>query len=315
MERILNNWKRFLNEGKEKLNELRYVDDIYLPDDFIASLPQNVQARIKKYGVLDFAFEKYTEVESLGQGEYNKLKRAWHNKSEIFFVKYNNNYLFFDYHGKDDFENVIRQPTPEELKQAGKTIPVLPDKWYEAYIAHYPDKELDSKTLDEKKKKIKRDLTKVKTLAVFDFDETLFRSDKAAERQPTDHPLSPDSIPDNPKLSDWNSWVVRRAQELCANPHVYCVMMTGKVGDVFREKVDGMLKDRRLFFAETHYNEFGGDTAKYKIETIYNIIDKLPNVRNLIMWDDQEEKAKKYTEEFSDKINFKIIMVEEDDKN
>lgn len=312
MERILKNWKAFINESKERLNELRYVHEMYLPEEFVASLPKNVQARIKKYGVLDFAFERYPKISSLGQKEFNKLKNAWHSRSEIFFVRYNNNYLLFDYHGKDDFEDVIRKPTEEEIRQRGKEIPILPDNWYEAYVLHYPDKELDYQTIDEKKKKLKRDLSKVKTLAVFDFDETLFHSDKAAERLPSDHPLSPDSLPDKAKKSDWNSDVVYKAQEMCANPTIYCVMMTGRVGDRFRDKIDNLLYDNNILFAETHYNEFGGDTVKYKIETVYQLIDKLPNVRNLIMWEDQKEKAEKYVEEFTDKINFKIHMVKKE---
>lgn len=283
---------------------MHHLESMFLPDEFIQKLPKPIKDKVLEVEAIDFAFEQYPEV--FGKA----LKPGLPAK---FFVPLSNGEeQFFDFSMDNEPEDIARKPSKEELKERGKSIPVLPKDWYNAYLNRLGEPLLH---LEKKKHKEQRDLTKVKTLAVFDFDETLFRSDKAAERQPTDHPLSPDSIPDNPKLSDWNSWVVRRAQELCANPHVYCVMMTGKVGDVFREKVDGMLKDRRLFFAETHYNEFGGDTAKYKIETIYNIIDKLPNVRNLIMWDDQEEKAKKYTEEFSDKINFKIIMVEEDDKN
>jgi hypothetical protein len=91
-------------------------------------------------------------------------------------------------------------------------------------------------------------------------------------------------------------------------------MMTGRVGKFFEEKINKLLRDRNILFAETHFNEFGGDTGKYKKETIYNILDKLPNIKNLAMWEDKEDKAEEYIEEFADKLNFKIHMVNKEEK-
>ena len=278
---------------------MMYLDDFLMPDAFIDGLPDPAKKRVRKYGVLDFAFERYRDVAELKDKQYSPMPMR-------FFAPYSGGEQYFDFHEKDE-HNIAREPSEEELKQKGKSIPVLPKDWWKAFVFHYPDP-----TLDEKKKKRERDLSLVKILAVFDFDETLFRSDHAAKRLETDHPLSPDSLPDIPKESDWNLDIVYRAQELCSNPAVYCVMMTGRVGDRFKDKIDKLLRDRNIFFAETHYNEFGGDTAKYKIETIHNIMSKLPNVKRLRMWEDQQEKADKYIEEFSQQIDFKINMVGEE---
>lgn len=144
---------------------------------------------------------------------------------------------------------------------------------------------------------------------MFDFDDTLFQSPEAPKGYKGNWHIKPESLPDNPKDKDWNLEIVSKAQEMCEDPSVYCVMMTGRVGNIFGDKIDAMLKSKGLSFAKTYYNEFGGDTAQYKIEEINKLLNKLPNVQNLIMWEDQREKAEKYSEEFGDKINYKIHMV------
>lgn len=167
--------------------------------------------------------------------------------------------------------------------------------------------------LVEKKQKKKRDLTIIKTLAVFDFDDTLFQSPEAPKNYKGNWHIKPESLPDNPKDEDWNLEIVSKAQEMCEDPSVYCVMMTGRIGNIFGEKIDDMLRSKGLTFAKTYYNEFGGDTAQYKIDAINNLLSKLSNVDKLLMWEDQREKADKYSEEFASKINYKIHMVGNED--
>lgn len=164
-------------------------------------------------------------------------------------------------------------------------------------------------------KKKKRDLSLVKTLAVFDFDDTLFNSPEAPKGFKGNWHINPESLPDNPKEKDWNLDTVSRAYEMCEDPSVYCVMMTGRVGNIFGDKIDAMLNGRGLNFAKTYYNEFGSDTAQYKIEEINKLLNKLPSVEKLLMWEDQREKAEKYIEEFADKLDYKIYMVGDEELN
>jgi hypothetical protein len=276
---------------------MHHLDSMFLPQEFIDGLPESVKKNVLEIEAIDFAFELYRKV--FKETDIKSVP----NK---FFVPYGDNKeQFFDFSFVSDENKIARAPTSEELVQRGKSIPVLPKKWYNAFL-----KRIDEPLLEKKKKE--RNLQLVKTLAVFDFDDTLFKTEEVKQRMPSDHPLSPDSLPDIAEDADWNLDVVYKAQELCSNPNVYCVMMTGRVGEFFKEKIDKLLQDRNIFFAETHYNEFGGNTVEYKTKQMYHIIDKLPNVRNLIMWEDQEDKAKQYTEEFTDKLNFKINLVNEE---
>lgn len=299
MQDIFKKWRGFLNE-KKVLKEMQWIDSTFLPEKFIDGLPERVKNNIVSHGVLDFAFERYKEVFQDSQMGTGPLK---------FFAPYGEGQeQFFDFSHPE--EEAAREPSEEDKIQRGKTIPVLRKDWYNSFLTR-----IKPNIVKEQKDKEKRNLAIVKTLAVFDFDDTLFKSTEASKRLGTDSHLSPDSIPDKAKESDWNLEVVYKAQELCSNPNIYCVMMTGRIGNIFEDKINTLLNDKNIFFAETHFNEFGGDTVEYKTKTIYRIIDKLPNVKQLIMWEDQEDKAEDYTEEFTDKLSFNIHMVgQEKDK-
>jgi hypothetical protein len=299
MQQIINIWRSFKNENKEIIKEVHWFDTSLLPDDKRNNLLNNLNKQaadlVRQFDILDFSFEN--------QKVYKPEITGITNHTMKFFAPLDNNKeQFFDFTNGEI--GAMREPNSEEKAQRGKSIPILPNNWYVAHIERY------GKKIVKEQEEQDRDLSIVKTLAVFDFDETLFRSDNAAKRLESDHPLSPDSLPDVAKKSDWNIDIVIKAKELCSNPAVYCVMMTGRVGDRFKDKIDKLLQDNNLFFAETHYNEFGGDTAQYKIDTIKSIIDKLPNVNKLIMWDDDEKKAEKYAEEFNDIIKIKIHLVD-----
>lgn len=279
---------------------MHHIEGMYLPKDFIAKLPKPVKDKIEEYDVLDFAFERYKQV-------FPDFKLS--SLPQKFFVPYGSGEeLLFDFSSDSTPESHARKPTPDEIRERNKFIPVLPDKWYNAFLYR-----LGEPLLTENKKK--RDLSQIKTLAVFDFDHTLYKSPEAPKGHKGNWHIKPESLPDNPKEKDWNLDIVNKAQELCEDPSVYCVMMTGRVGNVFGDKIDNYFKQRGLNFAKTFYNEFGGDTADYKIETIHKLLNKLPNVQSLVMWDDDRKKAEKYSEEFADKINYKIHMVGDEELN
>lgn len=164
-------------------------------------------------------------------------------------------------------------------------------------------------------RKTAKDPKKIKTLAVFDFDDTLFHSPERPKNYKGNWHINIDSLTEpyvshHPKQTMWNLSVVNTARRYCIREDAYCIMLTGRVGNIFEDRVKELLSQQKLNFDRYGFNEFGGDTAKYKISTIQSLIKKFPNFENLLMWDDDEEKINKYKEEFSDKeYKFKIYFV------
>ncbi len=106
--------------------------------------------------------------------------------------------------------------------------------------------------------------------------------------------------------------IVNKARELIDRPEVYCIMLTGRIDNIFEDRVKQLLSQKDLFFDKVGLNQFGGDTVDFKVNTIKNLIDKMPNLDRLTMWDDDEEKIEKYKEIFSNKeYDFVIHTVDE----
>ena len=162
-----------------------------------------------------------------------------------------------------------------------------------------------------------KDFKKIKILAVFDFDKTLFRSPDAPEGHKGNWHIKIDSltsptVSDIPKDDMWNMHIVNKARELIDRPEVYCIMLTGRIDNIFEDRVKQLLSQKDLFFDKVGLNQFGGDTVDFKVNTIKNLIDKMPNLDRLTMWDDDEEKIEKYKEIFSNKeYDFVIHTVDE----
>lgn len=292
MKQILETWNKFLKQGRT-LNEMRYIERMFLPSDFLASLPPEVREKVDEYDVLDFAFEEYKSIfPQYNLGGINPVK---------FFVPYAGHELFFDYSASDD-HNIIRQPTEQERLEKNKTIPVLPNKWFNAFLKHYKTQMIERKVHNQI-------MSQAKILAVFDFDDTLFKSSLVDQRLGVHSPMDPKSIPEKPLNSDWNLEIVLKAQELCSNPNVLCVMMTGRADEIFRNKIDKILKQRNLLFFETFYKPPNIETAQFKIDRIYDFFDRMPQIEKLVMWDDDAEKIQAYTQEFQNKIDFEIHHV------
>jgi hypothetical protein len=128
MRELLNTWHKFLGTGGA-LNEMRYIERMFLDEkDFLDTLPAHVRALIDTYDVLDFAFEEYKNVfPGYTLGGINPIK---------FFVPTGNREYFFDYSSADE-HNIIRPATEAEMLERGKSIPVLPKEWYNAFLKHY----------------------------------------------------------------------------------------------------------------------------------------------------------------------------------
>lgn len=125
MQDIFKSWRGFLNESKV-IKEVYHIEGIYLPKDFIAKLPKQVKDKIEEYDVLDFAFEKYKQI-------FPEFRLS--SLPQKFFVPYGSGEeMLFDFSSESQPENHARKPTPEELEERNKSIPVLPDKWYNAFL-------------------------------------------------------------------------------------------------------------------------------------------------------------------------------------
>lgn len=166
-------------------------------------------------------------------------------------------------------------------------------------------------------KKTAKDLKKIKTLAVFDFDKTLFRSPDAPKGHKGNwhikiDSLTPPQVKEIPDNNMWNMQIVNKAKELIVREDVYCVMLTGRVDNIFEDRIKQLLLQKELVFDIVRLNEFGGDTVEFKVNTVKSLIDKMPNLERLTMWDDDEEKIEKYKEIFSNKdYTFVIHTVDE----
>jgi len=167
-------------------------------------------------------------------------------------------------------------------------------------------------------KKTAKDFKKIKTLAVFDFDKTLFRSPDAPKGHKGNwhikiDSLTPPQVSEKPKDDMWNMSIVSKAKELIDREDVYCIMLTGRVDNIFEDRINQLLLQKELVFDIVRLNEFGGDTVEFKVSAIKSLIDKMPNLERLKMWDDDEEKIEEYKEIFSNKdYTFVIHTVDQE---
>lgn len=161
-----------------------------------------------------------------------------------------------------------------------------------------------------------KDFTKIKTLAVFDFDDTLFHSPK----QPNGYKgnwminidsLTPPALEKVPNDNKWNMDLVNKALKMCSDPYTYCILLTGRIGNIFEDRIKQLLSQKNLSFDLFELNEFGGDAVKFKVQTINKLTNKIPNLKQILMWEDKEDKLKKFKEQLiSDKYDFKIYLVD-----
>lgn len=162
--------------------------------------------------------------------------------------------------------------------------------------------------------------SQAKILAVFDFDDTLFKTTDVTERWKVDqmnkglpktHPfMDASSMPDEPVPSDWISKTVQKAQQMISRPDVLCVMMTGRTKEVFDSKIDGILGKKGLSFAATFYRpQADKKIEKFKIREIHQLLKANPSVEKLMMWDDDPTLLEIYKKEFGNMVDFIAFKV------
>lgn len=153
-----------------------------------------------------------------------------------------------------------------------------------------------------------------KKLSVFDFDGTLFKSPDKPDGYKGNWwiskvSLNEPTIPRKPDDSYWNMEVVRAAISEAKNPNNLVVLMTGRIGDFFHERIIELIKQKKLNFKHVWCNEFGRDAGEFKVEKIKSLLNKHPSIKQIEMWDDDPEKIELYTNEFSSSYAFKINKI------
>ncbi len=151
-------------------------------------------------------------------------------------------------------------------------------------------------------------------LSVFDFDGTLFKSpdkpknykgnwwiEEKSLSSKTVGEVSPDSL--------WNMRVVRDAQEELSNSNAFCIMMTGRIGNVFEDRIKELLLQKNLNFKVVKFNSFGQDAGDFKVKEIKEILKNNPSIKNIEMWEDESDKIELYTKQFSNNYNFYINRI------
>lgn len=152
------------------------------------------------------------------------------------------------------------------------------------------------------------------TLCVFDFDDTLFKSPEQPKEFKGNWKISKESlnepyVPEIPDNSFWNLSVVNTATKFIQEKNNYCILLTGRVGQIFENRINELLKQKNLNFKEVHLNDFGGDTVEFKIEKVNNILRKSPEIKKIIFWDDNLEYLKKYEKEYNNSYKVQIKLI------
>lgn len=144
----------------------------------------------------------------------------------------------------------------------------------------------------------------IDTLCIFDFDETLFRSPQKPKSFEGNWKISKESlsepyVPEIPSDFYWNLNVVKQAKNCINNENNYCILLTGRIDNIFEERIKKLLNQKNLNFREVHLNQFGEDTVEFKIEKINNILRRNKNIKYIKFWDDKREYLEKFSEEFN----------------
>lgn len=154
----------------------------------------------------------------------------------------------------------------------------------------------------------------IKTLCIFDFDETLFRSPQKPKEFKGNWKISKESlsepyVPEIPSDFYWNLNVLDDARFCLQQENNYCMLLTGRVNNIFNERVHQLIKQKQLNFKEIHLNNFGEDTVEFKIEKINNTLRRNKDIKKIKFWDDKKEYLEKFFEEFKDTYEVSSVLV------
>lgn len=138
-------------------------------------------------------------------------------------------------------------------------------------------------------------------LHLFDFDGTLFRSPDPPDGYEGSwgadpQALQPPMVPLVPGPEWWNQDVLLAARAALWDPNSYAVLLTGRPDHLFRDRVLDLLEQQGLDFDQALCNPSrkAGTTAPWKRDYLLKYLDWNPDVRHVVMWDDDEEKIPIY---------------------
>jgi len=142
----------------------------------------------------------------------------------------------------------------------------------------------------------------ISRLAVFDFDDTLFRSPwPPADWGEDEHAwwssvqsLSPPYVPQVPKEPWWNLSVLRDAKQALRDPSSYVILLTGREKEYFEHRVKEIISQEGLDFHEVHLRGLVESTPEFKMSEILRTVENNPTISLVEMWDDLGEFLARY---------------------
>jgi hypothetical protein len=172
------------------------------------------------------------------------------------------------------------------------------------------------------KKVIKEMKQEVEKITIFDFDGTLMNTPHPENGIPLWESVNkkkyphvgwwskPESLDDSIfDISTINETVKMYSKEI-EKPNTLVIMLTGRLPQQSLQ-VEELLHVNGLYFDEYHYKG-KGDTLSSKINTIKNLIDKYPKVKQIDMYEDRKPHAiefLKWGEENG--VNINVFLVED----
>jgi hypothetical protein len=103
--------------------------------------------------------------------------------------------------------------------------------------------------------------------------------------------------------------VVNAALEELKDPKKCVILMTGRVDQFFEDRINELIKQKGLNFKHVWLNQFGRSTGEFKLEKINMLLRDNPSIKEIEMWEDEQDKVELYTKEFSGDYKFKINKI------
>lgn len=174
-------------------------------------------------------------------------------------------------------------------------------------------------------KRILRESTEnnnITRIAVFDFDGTLVNSPLPDEGRKEYETITGQKWPHKgwwgrAESLDTNIFDIKPIQSVLSAykkeksiPNTLVIMMTGRI-QALSKQVESILSKYGFKFDEYHYNN-GGSTLNYKKDTLDDLVNRYPNVKSMILFDDRLEHVEPFKQWGSGlkDIDFDVIHVE-----